>query len=73
MNTLRLISVVLMLAGALALGYGGFNYTRETHQVDVGPLHMQMHERGHVTIPVWAGIASLIAGLALLGYSSRTH
>ncbi len=71
MNSLRLASLVLIVGGALALAYGGFSYTRDTHQLDLGPLQVQVQERKYLNIPIWAGLASLLAGVALLAASGR--
>lgn len=67
MNAQKLIAILLLVAGALALGYGGFSYTKETHEADLGPLHMSVSEKQQVNVPAWAGIAAmLIGGLLLL-------
>ena len=71
MNSTRLASLVLIVAGVLALAYGGFDYTRDTHQVDLGPLHVQVQERSHLNIPLWAGLACLLTGIVLLTVSAR--
>jgi hypothetical protein len=60
-----------MVGGALALAYGGFSYTRDTHELNLGPLQVQVQERKYLNIPIWAGLASLLAGVALLAASAR--
>ena len=62
----KLLGVVLLVAGILALAYRGFNYTKETHEASLGSLHMELKEKEHVDIPVWAGVALAAAGGALL-------
>ena len=66
MDALRVVAIALIVAGALALAYGGFSYTKETHQVDVGPLHMEVAEKQQVNVPVWAGVGALVVGGLLL-------
>jgi multidrug transporter EmrE-like cation transporter len=66
MNTARIVAIVLIVAGALALAYGGFSYTRETHQAKLGPIELSMKEKKDVNIPQWAGIAAIVAGVVLL-------
>jgi len=56
MNSNRIAAIALIAAGILGLVYGGFNYTSETHQADVGSLHLSVDETKHVNVPVWAGI-----------------
>lgn len=69
MNALKISAIVLIVAGVLALAYGGFSYTRETHNVSMGPVEMSMSERETVNVPVWAGVAAIAGGglLLLLG------
>jgi hypothetical protein len=72
MNTQKLLGVVLLIAGALALMYGGFSYPKETHQADVGSLHVSLEETKHVNVPVWAGIGALVAGGLLLATGRKS-
>jgi hypothetical protein len=37
MGSAKLLALALIIAGALALAYGGFTYTGETHEAKVGP------------------------------------
>jgi len=66
MDAQRIVAILLIVAGALALAYGGFSYTKETHQVDVGPLHMEVAEKQRVNVPIWAGVGALVVGGLLL-------
>lgn len=72
-NTWRVISIILIVAGVLGLAWGGFDYTRETHEVDIGPLQLQVQEKNHVNIPVWAGVTSLLVGIVLLVGTTRSR
>jgi hypothetical protein len=60
-----------VVAGALALAYGGFSYTRETHEAKLGPIELSVKERETVNIPVWAGVAAIVTGGALLMFRSK--
>lgn len=66
MNTQKLIAVLLIVAGALALAYGGFSYTKDTHKASVGSLSISVNEKQHVNVPIWAGIAAVLVGGILL-------
>jgi uncharacterized membrane protein YdcZ (DUF606 family) len=66
MNTLRIIAIALIVAGALGLLYGGFSYTRDTSAVKVGPVELLVKDRETVNIPMWAGVAAIVAGGLLL-------
>lgn len=63
---MRMTAIVLLLAGVLALVYGGFSYTRETHEARVGPLEISISEKERVNVPMWAGVVLVIAGGGLL-------
>jgi uncharacterized membrane protein YidH (DUF202 family) len=66
MNAVKGVAIALILAGALALAYGGFSYTKETQQVKLGPIEMSVKENKTVNIPVWAGVAAIVVGGVLL-------
>jgi TRAP-type C4-dicarboxylate transport system permease small subunit len=66
MNTTRIIALVLIIAGLLALAYGGFSYTKDSTPVKVGPLAVTVKKEETVNVPMWAGIASVVVGGLLL-------
>ncbi|HUR88883.1 MAG TPA: hypothetical protein VMZ74_07350 [Ramlibacter sp.] len=66
MNTTRIVAIVLIVAGALALVYGGFSYTKDTTAVKLGPLELSVKEKQEVNVPMWAGVAAIVAGGLLL-------
>ena len=71
MNALKIMASVLIVAGIVALLYGKFSYTKETHDVKLGPIEMSVAEKETVNVPVWAGVGAIVAGGALLLYASR--
>lgn len=66
MNSIKMLAVVLIVAGGLALAYGGFTYTKDTHQAKLGPIEMSVKETQTVNIPIWAGLGLIVAGVGLL-------
>ncbi len=66
MNPLRLVGIVLIVAGILGLLVGGFSYTKDTHDIKIGPLELSLKEKETVNVPVWAGIGAIVVGAALL-------
>jgi Na+(H+)/acetate symporter ActP len=66
MNSMKMLAIALLVAGGLVLAYGGFSYTKETHDADVGPIHMSIDEKERVNIPMWAGVGLLVLGGVLL-------
>lgn len=71
MNALKAFAIALIAAGVLGLAYGGFTYTKDTTVVKLGPLEMTAKEKETVNIPIWAGIAAIIAGGGLLLVSTK--
>jgi hypothetical protein len=71
MNTIRIVALALIVLGILGLAYGGFSYTRDTQAVKLGPLELSVKEKKRVNVPVWAGIAAVVAGGLLLASESR--
>ncbi|APW44556.1 hypothetical protein [Rhodoferax saidenbachensis] len=66
MNTIKLAALALIAAGVLALAYGSFTYTKETHDVKLGPVQLSVKEKETVNVPVWAGVGAIVVGAALL-------
>lgn len=65
MNAVKGIALALIVAGILSLVYGGFSYTRETHEAKLGPIEFSITDRERVNIPVWAGVGAILIGGAL--------
>jgi len=66
MNAVKIMAIVLILAGGLALAYGGFTYTKDTHEAKLGPIELSVKETQTVNVPVWAGVGAIVAGVILL-------
>ena len=66
MSALKIVGIVLIVAGILGLVYGGFSFTKDTHQAKIGPLELQVKEKETVNITVWAGVGAIVIGAALL-------
>lgn len=71
MNLTRVIGLVLIVAGIAALGMGGFSYMKETHKAKIGPIELAIKERQEVNFPIWAGVAAIVVGGALLVFGGR--
>jgi len=66
MSFTKLIGVLLIAAGALGLIYGGFSYTKESHETRIGPIQFSIKEKQSVNVPVWAGAGAIALGVVLL-------
>jgi uncharacterized membrane protein YidH (DUF202 family) len=63
---MRMIGIVILAVGILALVYGGFSYTKQTHEAKLGPLEFSLSENRRVNVPIWAGVAFAVVGGGLL-------
>jgi hypothetical protein len=68
---IRVVALILLVLGVLALAYGGFTYTKKTSTAQIGPLELTVKDRETVNIPVWAGLAAVTAGGGLLLLGAR--
>ena len=66
MNPLKMVAIALIVLGILGLVYGGLTYTKSTHETKIGPLEFSVKDKETVNIPVWAGVAAVVVGGALL-------
>ena len=71
MNPIKILAIILVVAGGLGLAYGGFSYTRETHKAVIGPIEMAVKDTQTVNVPVWASAAAIAAGLAILLFGGK--
>ncbi len=66
MNPAKLAGIVLIIAGALGLAYGGFSYTKETTGVKLGPIELKVQEKESVSVPLIVSAAAIAIGVFLL-------
>lgn len=71
MGGMKIAALVLIIAGALALAYGGFTYSKQSAAVNLGPIQLNITEKKTVPIPVWAGIGAIVLGGVLLAAGGR--
>jgi hypothetical protein len=66
MSAVKIVGIVLIVAGILGLVYGQFSYTKATHDVKLGPLELSVKDKQTVNVPVWAGVGAIVVGGLLL-------
>ncbi|WP_151670107.1 LPXTG cell wall anchor domain-containing protein [Nitrincola schmidtii] len=71
MNAIKMIGILLIVAGTLGLVYGSFSYTSETHEANLGPIELSVKEKKNVNVPMWAGVGSILLGGALLVFRRK--
>lgn len=70
MKPITILAIVLIAAGILGLVYGGFTYTRESHDLKLGKLELSVKDKETVNIPVWVGTGAIVVG-GLLFFARR--
>jgi uncharacterized membrane protein YidH (DUF202 family) len=72
-DVVKLIGILLIVLGVIALAVGGINYTTREKVLDIGPV--QATTEKHKTIPLSpiVGIAAVAGGIALVVAGARTH
>ena len=71
MNPIKIAALALVVAGVLGLVYGGFTYTKDTHDTKIGPIELSVKEKERVNVPMWAGVISIAAGAGLLLFGNK--
>jgi hypothetical protein len=66
MSVTKILGIILLVAGTLGLFYGHFEYTKETHEGQLGPIKFSFAEKETAVIPTWASVAVIVAGVVLL-------
>jgi hypothetical protein len=66
MQAMKLIGVLLIVAGTLGLVYGGFSYTEESTAAKIGFVEIHVDQEKQVNVPMWASVGSIVAGALLL-------
>jgi hypothetical protein len=71
MNTAKLLAILLMGVGIIALAYQGISFKTQENVVDLGPIHVTA-EKSH-TLPLLpiAGVLALLGGITLLAVDGR--
>ena len=73
MNAVKILAIVLFVAGVLGLVYGSFSYTKNTHEAKLGPIELSIKDKQTVNVPVWTGVGGIVVGGALLLFSRKKN
>lgn len=68
---MRVVGIILVVLGALALGYQGFTYVARDTVVDAGPVQVTADRQKTVWIPPVVGGIAVVTGLIMLATSSK--
>jgi hypothetical protein len=64
MRPLGWLGVALIVLGGFVAARGGFSYTKNRNDLEVGPLRVATVEKGFV--PPWAGVLVVAVGAGLV-------
>ncbi len=68
---MKLIGILLIVFGIVALAIGGISYIDRDKVLDIGPLEATTETRKTIPLSPIAGIASIVAGVALVSVGAR--
>ena len=68
---MKLIGIVLIVLGVVALAYQGINYTSHETVLDIGPVHATADRQKTLPLSPVLGIAALAGGVVLLIVGAR--
>ena len=68
---MRLLGIVLVVLGIVALIYGGIGYNKETTILDVGGIKATATEHKQLPIAPIIGVIAIVGGVALMMASKR--
>jgi uncharacterized membrane protein len=70
-NAMKILGIVLIVGGILGLVYGGFTYTKQTHEAKIGSLVLSVTDKETVNVPIWAGVGAIVIGGLLLVFGNK--
>jgi uncharacterized membrane protein HdeD (DUF308 family) len=65
-NSMKLVGIIFIVLGVLALAYQGIRYTTQEKLIDIGPLKVTATEKKTIPLPPIVGGVALVAGIALI-------
>ncbi len=68
---MRIVAILLLVGGVLALVFGGFSYTEDKTVAKLGPIELNAKETHTINFPMWGGVAAIVAGGLLLVMGGR--
>jgi uncharacterized membrane protein YidH (DUF202 family) len=72
-GAVKLIGILLIVFGVVALALGGISYTRREKVVDLGPIQATTEQRKTIPLSPIVGLASVAGGIVLVVVGSKTR
>lgn len=70
---MKLIGILLIVFGVVALALGGISYTKREKVVDLGPLQASTEQRKTIPLSPIVGLAAVAGGIVLVVAGSKTR
>ncbi len=70
---MKLIGVILIVFGVVALAVGGINYTKREKVLDIGPVTAVTEKHESIPLSPIVGIVAVVAGVVLVVAGSRAR
>ena len=70
---MKLIGVLLIVFGVVALALGGIRYTTREKVLDIGPVQATTEKHHEIPLSPIVGIAAVVGGIAVLAVGARTR
>ena len=71
MPAIKILAIVLIVAGVLGLAYEGITYTKREKVLEVGPITATKETKETIPVSPILGGAALVCGVVLLIAASR--
>jgi hypothetical protein len=68
---MRIIGILLIVIGLIALAIGGISYTKREKVLDIGPIEATAETRERIPLPPLLGALAFTGGVVLLIYGSK--
>jgi len=68
---MKILGIILVIVGVVALIYGGVTWTTHKKAVDVGPIQIEKAENHSIPLPPVLGVVAIIGGGALFYFGAK--
>ena len=68
---MKIVGILLIVLGVVALAYGGISYTKREKVLDLGPIEATTERRETIPLPPVLGGLALAGGIVLLIAGSK--
>ncbi len=66
MKAMVILGVLLIVLGIVGFSMGGFSFTHEKKDVDMGPVQIEHQQKKNVPIPPALSAIAMVGGIALV-------